>query len=748
MHCMGGFERVETWGRRLLRLLAGSVLGVVFLASGAPVASVQAAGCTNERIRSLQAYASRLPDCRAYEQASPVEKNLIDAVGLPLITQASPSGGAVSFFSTAPFPGSPGAAVEPPTYLGIRAAAGEEWSLLGLLPPAAPGTHESRIVGLTEDLSRTILRSEEPSLAPGAATGPATVNDYVRDNATGAYQLLAPNVGYETLVFDGATPGGARVLFETNANLATTNVAPAAGAPNLYEWDEAKPLGQRVSLAGVLPGGEAPASGSVAGAGGPIVGLANSEGEHFYTQHTISEDGARIFFSDHGTGLIYMREPQAQKTIQLSGGGEPAYWRAATPDGKYVFYTEGNELYRFNVDQFEHSAEPEPKALAEAREQLTTGAEGVQGTLGISDDGSYVYFVAPGKLASNTNGNGEEAEQGKANLYELHVGSPAVFVLRFGFGGGTNWQSAVETTGSLYKTARVTPDGKAVLLASGKPLTSYNTEPLAGRCDGNPEPACIELYLYSADSKSLTCVSCNPTGTQPTAGAYLTIFGKFAPTSTPRFRNAFLTRNLSTDGDRVFFETEEGLLPQDENGVTDVYEWEREGAPGGSCATGAGNGSGGCLYLISTGQSPQRSRFGDASADGSNVFLFTRQSLVGQDQDNNADVYDARVGGGIAAQNPEPTPAPCSGEGCREGSEAPPVFGVPSSSALSGAGNLLSPSPPVKGVVKCAKGKRLSRGKCVKVKAKCAKGRRFSRGKCVKLKAKNTRKAHNHRRGK
>ena len=35
---------------------------------------------------------------------------------------------------------------------------------------------------------------------------------------------------------------------------------------------------------------------------------------------------------------------------------------------------------------------------------------------------------------------------------------------------------------------------------------------------------------------------------------------------------------------------------------------------------------------------------------GNNVFFFTTQGLVAQDRDELVDVYDARVGGGIAAQ--------------------------------------------------------------------------------------------------
>jgi hypothetical protein len=95
--------------------------------------------------------------------------------------------------------------------------------------------------------------------------------------------------------------------------------------------------------------------------------------------------------------------------------------------------------------------------------------------------------------------------------------------------------------------------------------------------------------------------------------------------------------------------------------------------------------------LISTGQSPDESYFGDASTSGGDVFFFTRQSLVSQDQDNNVDVYDAREHGGLASQNAVAT-SPCVSERCRGSSSTAPAFEVPSSVTLSGSGNL---GPPV-----------------------------------------------------
>ena len=148
-------------------------------------------------------------------------------------------------------------------------------------------------------------------------------------------------------------------------------------------------------------------------------------------------------------------------------------------------------------------------------------------------------------------------------------------------------------------------------------------------------------------------------------------------------------------------------MASDTNGVNDVYEWEANGT--GSCHSEAQNG--GCLYLLSGGTSPQPSYFGDAGANGDDAFFFTYQRLVGQDKDELQDVYDARVGGGLAAQNPSPAP-PCLGEACRTAGSAAPESRTAGSSTFSGPAD---PKP-----LRCKKHfKRVLRhGKAVCVKAK------------------------------
>lgn len=145
----------------------------------------------------------------------------------------------------------------------------------------------------------------------------------------------------------------------------------------------------------------------------------------------------------------------------------------------------------------------------------------------------------------------------------------------------------------------------------------------------------------------------------------------------------------------------------------DVYEWEAKGS--GSCDSEAQNG--GCLYLILSGKSKDASFFADAGESGDDVFIFTTAQLVGQDEDSLVDVYDARVGGGLAGQN-QPAPAECDGEAsCRPGAVAAPENAGPGTAGFSGPGNPQLHRPI------CPRGKHLVGGRHGK-KKHCGRGRR------------------------
>lgn len=192
-----------------------------------------------------------------------------------------------------------------------------------------------------------------------------------------------------------------------------------------------------------------------------------------------------------------------------------------------------------------------------------------------------------------------------------------------------------------------------------------------------------ELYLYDAATERLACVSCNPSGAPATSDASIFTEGQSLHHEFP-----YQTRALSDDGKRVFFNTAEALVPADSNNKSDVYEWEA-----------------GQVHLISSGSGEADSSFADASASGNDVFFVTRDRLVGQDEDGSLDLYDARVGGGIAAQSPAAASPPCAGDACRTASEPAPLFASPGSQLIGVAGNVVTPAskPPGRRAKKPAK---------------------------------------------
>jgi hypothetical protein len=367
----------------------------------------------------------------------------------------------------------------------------------------------------------------------------------------------------------------------------------------------------------------------------------------------------------------------------LALDGLHLYWstrKAASP---------GSDLYRYDAESgLLTDLTPDPND--------PNGAE-VKGVLGIADDGSYVYFAANGVLASAPNARGETAQpgtcegilgsaSGSCNLYVFHAGT-VDFISRLEVEGGAatsdsaNWAATptgVFSTPDFQQTARVSADGRTLLFRSQRQLTDYAGE-------GVPQ-----LYRYSAGDSELICVSCDPSGAPPGAAPTL---GTISPPA--QFRSwpaVALTRNLSAAGDRVFFESVDPLVEADRNGdrgcprvgtfaqefpaCQDVYEWEAAGS--GSCQSATANG--GCLYLLSGAGEVGPAFFADASASGSDAFIFTAEPLVGQDGDEFVDVYDARVNGGIAAQN-EAAPAGCSGEACRPPQGALPALALPAAAA-------------------------------------------------------------------
>jgi Tol biopolymer transport system component len=582
-----------------------------------------------------------LPDNRAYEQVTPVDKNGLDALGAVETVHAAPSGDAVSFFSTGALPGSLGADAVQLNYVAMRQDG--IWATHGMAPPAStivPGGPE--VLDVFPDLSKIFVMNLEPELAPGAAPGEHNV--YEQDVATGAYQFLVSDPE-ERFAIAGVTPDDKHFVFEDRDRLVSGAVE---GARNLYESNEG-----RIDLVSVLPAAE----GGIATA--PVA--AGAEGALFeeYTQeeHVLSADGSRVFFTAGGNEDLYVREsadtPQAS-TVKIAEG---ARFQTATADGELVLFTKQEDLYAYHI-------------ATGQTDRLTVNGR-VDGVLGMGGEGdeTYVYFAAEHALAGGVTG--------QPNIYMAHYDGTewkSTYIATLGttytdlLQNSDDWRENFETTRHGEKLSRVTPDGKTLLFASASHLTDYEN---AGH---------YELYLYDAQGGPLTCISCNPSGEPATADAYLSNDGaKGGLNGSPStaIDPKIVVHNLTASGSSVFFETSEALLPTDTNGASDVYEWERDGA--GSCAE-----SGGCLFLISTGESTTGAYLADASASGDDVFFFTGQQIAAADkEDELQDIYDARVDGAVT----EIAAAACSGTGCQGVPPAPPIFATPASVTYAGVGN-------------------------------------------------------------
>jgi hypothetical protein len=216
-----------------------------------------------------------------------------------------------------------------------------------------------------------------------------------------------------------------------------------------------------------------------------------------------------------------------------------------------------------------------------------------------------------------------------------------------------------------------------------------------------------QAYRYEVASKRLSCVSCGPQGVAQHGIE----------------EGSGQAREIADEGRRVFFETATRLVPQAENGVDNVYEWEQAGT--GSCQSEEQEG--GCVYLLSSGTSPYPSLYLDNDESGENVFFTTKAGLVKGDTDESYDVYDARVGGGF----PEPPPpAECAGT-CRT-AEAAPLLSASLTSALGSPENTTRTTVESDTLASKSKQKPLTRAqKLSKALKACANKPKRKRAACI-----------------
>ena len=761
----------SSWVRRPRTGLAALTgVGCAVLALGSAPAFAGPSACPNAASR--QGPSLNLPDCRAYEQVTPVDKG--DAIDLfgeggrfrpvnnneayvaengeALLLRAPAAIGPTAPTTRAGYVFSRGAegwkmqsvvnsAINAPqqtivevfdparlSHVGFRDLSGSAASLIGGDEARYQGAHltgpvggpyasvsqvsgsgvgeladEAYMVGGAEDLRNVILESEDLALAPGAASQDA-----------GSIAL------YESV--------GGEECNSPTSSCKLVDVDPETGSA----FQCGAVLGQEPSLGSAHSAVSSDGSKVIFTAPDPMTSRPSGPG-CWNPAATPQENPPEIYIREGGTRTVAVSLPQEGVAITPQNPLLPAVFVGASSDGSKVFFltktelTEGDTTHAYEL--YEYNVAPRP-----GEKRLTLISGGAAGTIegnvdfvaAVSSDGSTVYFTAFGQLAAGA----PIPSGGGVDLYRYHYDTDTqtettTYVTEVnandyplaGHGGKENTSSwtlpelgilpnqGVDDEKSWYTTG----EGQYLVFDTIRPITGYDNNkaqeapPCISNYPGGAVPnECQELFRYDAGAQErgedpIVCVSC--AGGRPWDGAYFTRTGYESPAAgTPR--------PISENGEYVFFDSADALVPQATPGKVHVYEWHD-----------------GTISLISSPNDTGTAFFLGSSPDGANVFFSTHAQLVPQDTDQSADIYDARIDGGFAGV----TAPQCTGTGCQGVPAAPPIFATPASVTFEGVGNfevgLVAAKPKTKSKpAKCKRGYVKKKGRCVKrAKAKKAK---------------------------
>lgn len=709
--------------RRLLILFA--VAGLLALIGALGRAPSALASCPNEAIRTEQ-HSTFLPDCRAYEQASPADKNGADAIPFSVHTRAAADGNALSFESLNGFGDIRGTGII--AYYFARRT-GNGWITHAISPEVTNGSlGTDASTGapfydgpFSEDFEKGVVSSLQ-SLPDTPASVENNTNIYLRDDlgvmGSGHYELISrcplceetgeplpPHnfqpaaIGAFRPIMSGATPDLAHIAFQSIVNLTAdapaqspvcgdqTQFSPQFCGLRLYQWDHGV-----VRLASILPNGE-PADSAFAATNAlfsethtPHAVSDGSDGHIrlFFTQptdgegHTFNEAGPLALTGVESGNLFVRVDGSETMQLNLSERTEPtafapAQYLEASKNGERVFLMTSQALTndaRQGVRQIYMYDTTKPPASPDNLTLISSPGESMVGTLGVSGDGSYVYML------------------GSKGVDLWHDGTLKTFS---SYQSAQGFQTWLLTDGVRFmarlRESRVTDDGR------------YLVWPITQRIGLGYYK---ELYVYAADTARIACASCPPDGVTPraveqddeTTNQAANFIGPGGGSS------SYENRALSDDGRYVFFNSPDALVERDTDGKIDAYEYDTRTRE---------------VSILSSGTREFDSYFVEADREGRNVFIATRDQLSGWDNDKAYDLYDARTGGGYP--EPLPEPADCSGESCQGSQSAappPPLAG----SNLQGSGNpkpSLRPKPCPKGQHRV---KRHGKSRCVKSRHK------------------------------
>jgi DNA-binding beta-propeller fold protein YncE len=587
----------------------------VFL-SGSAVES----GCANETLRSENGSLS-LPDCRAYELVTPMDKNgsYIGALFSGNIPPAIAADGgsliapAIQCFADAR------------SCVGTRITQGEPfrfsrsesgWSPQALALPAS----------IFESSSSWRFNAETGAalfIAPGASAGDE--DWYVRASGGAVSDLgplWEPGLATSLRVIEPAPSAASadfsHLVYETQEPIWPSFDHGGSKSLSLYEYPGSS--GSGPELVGVSGG---PGSDDLIGTCG--TGLPSGPRiEHLY--NALSSDGRTLYFSvapcEHGSGAnaatpvpvdelfvridgertVAISEPGAlsanaryaacesagcQDNITSRSSFRSAQFEGASVDGTRVYFTspqqltdQGSEDPRAadvgskcpiasgpggcNLYLYEDPQDPQRvDDLIDVSAGDTSGlGPEVQGLVALSPDGSHVYFVAKGVLTASPNLQGQTPVEGAENLYlyerdAAHPQGRLTFLTALSPSDSENWGGPAEQS---LGAANVTPDGRFLVFTSHRGLTP----------DAAPGEGESQVYRYDASTAVMSRVSIgargfdddgNPSEGPACAGRCGAAIVEALKTTFQRSGPPRPDPTMSDDGSRVFFKSPLALTP-------------------------------------------------------------------------------------------------------------------------------------------------------------------------------------------
>lgn len=628
--------------------------------------------CPNQALRTGPS--ANLPDCRAYEQLTPVDKEgaqeIFRYAGLAVPAYALVGEDGNHFM------------LEAPVNWGSGPAAGESPYFFSRDPEKGWGTTAATVqpeAGLDEyvpqvfDPGLTRLGLEARSSTLGGAESP---NVEFRAGPPGGPYATVATVPHKQAEKTGqgwvaASADFSKLILQVEDHKLVEPQTTTKSGTDLYEYSGG--LLRQVNV-------------GIGTCGARIVkGNEETGGGGFSSPHAVSVDGSRAFFEAvPGSNCsepehLYVRVNGAE-TVDLG-----AYrFAAADSQGTRVLLEKQSGdnpgLYLYET-------------VSPAKFLSSTGLA-VGANFTVSEDLKAIYFDASGDISR----------------YDVPTETLSFVV----YADQELFRSQVSRDGRYYYFAsRVVPGvpGGAVVPGCGQ----ENDHKLEGLCPTK------QVYRYDSVEHVIECISCA---------------SSFAPE--PRLGSTFSTKGsgngtpklvfVSANGDFAFFQTPAALIssdvdgevipegtqgtglehPETENSVSgDVYEWRRDGVHG--CAHVQG-----CLALITNGRGGYLNLLLGTAEEGRDVFIYTSSQLVGQDNDTAGDIYDVRIGGGF----PEPSrPVECEGDACSN-PPALPLAQAPATLTLASSGNVAGEmgSP----LVAKAKPKPKKKARCTaKPKKKC-----------------------------